>query len=97
MGLEGCQVVSRLSPVRAIEIHQKRIVSIEKDLAGMEDKTWIKAARGRAIKVISHLLKDLPPDNNYQVLFIRREMDEILEVARERELGNIPGSLAAAE
>ena len=49
-----------------------------KDLAGMDDKTWIKAARGRAIKVISHLLKDLPPDNNYQVLFIRREMDEIL-------------------
>ena len=49
-----------------------------KDLAAMDDKGWLKAARGKGIKVISHLLKDLPPDNNYKVLFIRREMGEIL-------------------
>ena len=49
-----------------------------KDLAKTKDKTWLRAARGKAIKVISHLLKDLPPDNNYRVIFIRREMSEIL-------------------
>ena len=49
-----------------------------KDLAAMDDKTWLRGARGRAIKVISHLLKELPADNNYRVLFIRRDMGEIL-------------------
>lgn len=49
-----------------------------KDLAAMDDKTWLRAARGQAIKVISHLLKELPADNNYRVLFIRRDMSEIL-------------------
>ena len=32
----------------------------------------------QAIKIISHLLKELPPDNNYKVLFIRRNLDEVL-------------------
>ena len=41
-------------------------------------KTWLRGARGKAIKVISHLLKALPEDNNYRVLFIRRDMSEIL-------------------
>jgi len=49
-----------------------------KDLGRMADKSWLKAARGQGIKVISHLLKNLPPDNNYQVLFIRRDMMEVL-------------------
>ena len=49
-----------------------------KDLARMDDKGWLRASRGKAIKVISHLLKELPADNNYQVLFIRRDMSEIL-------------------
>ena len=35
-----------------------------KDLAGTEDRGFLRAARGKAIKVISYLLKDLPPDNN---------------------------------
>ena len=49
-----------------------------KDLASMDDKGWLRAARGKGIKVISHLLKDLPAENNYKVVFIRREMDEVL-------------------
>ncbi len=49
-----------------------------KDLAQMQDKGWVKAARGRAIKVISQLLKELPARNNYRVLFMRRHLDEVL-------------------
>ena len=49
-----------------------------KDLAKELDKSWLLAARGKAIKVISYLLKDLPADHNYCVLFIRREMSEVL-------------------
>lgn len=49
-----------------------------KDLARMTDKSWLRDARGRGIKIISHLLKELPPENNYKVIFIRRNLDEVL-------------------
>ena len=49
-----------------------------KDLAQMNDKTWLREARGKGIKIISHLLRELPTDNNYKVLFIRRNLDEVL-------------------
>jgi hypothetical protein len=49
-----------------------------KDLAQEEDKSWLLGARGQAIKIISYLLKELPPDNNYKVLFMRRHLNEIL-------------------
>ncbi|MBI2839073.1 MAG: sulfotransferase domain-containing protein [Acidobacteria bacterium] len=49
-----------------------------KDLHKTEDKTWIRDARGKAIKVISYLLKDLPRDNFYKVVFMRRNLNEVL-------------------
>jgi hypothetical protein len=49
-----------------------------KDLAEDEDRSWLRGARGRAIKVISYLLKDLPESNNYRVLFMRRDLHEVL-------------------
>lgn len=49
-----------------------------KDLHQMDDKTWLRDARGKAIKIISWLLKELPPDNNYKVLFMRRHLEEVL-------------------
>jgi Sulfotransferase domain len=49
-----------------------------KDLANEADKSWIGAARGRAIKVISYLLKELPASYNYRVVFLRRDLQEVL-------------------
>ncbi len=49
-----------------------------KDLANQEDKSYISKSRGRAIKVISFLLKELPPTNFYKVVFLRRNLDEVL-------------------
>ncbi len=49
-----------------------------KDLARSADRSWLQGARGRAIKIISYLLKDLPAGNNYKVLFVRRDLQEIL-------------------
>ena len=49
-----------------------------KALGEMADKRWLRAARGRAIKVISYLLKDLPRDNDYKVVFLRRHLHEVL-------------------
>jgi hypothetical protein len=49
-----------------------------KALGQSTDKAWLRRARGRAVKVISYLLKDLPPDNNYKVIFLRRDLREVL-------------------
>ncbi len=49
-----------------------------KNLGQSPDKEWLRAARGRAVKVISYLLKDLPADNNYKVVFLRRDLREVL-------------------
>lgn len=54
-----------------------------KDLAKATDKSWLRASRGRAIKVISFLLKDLPPNLNYQVILMRRDLGEVLASQRK--------------
>ncbi|MCA9920856.1 MAG: sulfotransferase domain-containing protein [Anaerolineales bacterium] len=42
------------------------------------DVSWLVDAQGKAVKVISQLLKYLPVDYEYRVIFMRRNMDEIL-------------------
>ena len=49
-----------------------------KDLAEMEDTAWLKAARGQVIKVVSSLLNHLPANNSYKVVFMRRNLHEVL-------------------
>lgn len=49
-----------------------------KDLAEMQDKGWIRQARGKVIKVVSSLLQYLPHDNYYKVVFMRRNLREVL-------------------
>lgn len=49
-----------------------------KDLGHMEDRSWLRAARGKVIKVVSSLLQYLPDDNFYKVIFMRRNLHEVL-------------------
>ncbi len=42
------------------------------------DQLWLKDALGKAVKMISALLKHLPQDYSYKVIFMRRRMEEIL-------------------
>jgi hypothetical protein len=49
-----------------------------KDLEKEHDRSWVREARGKALKVISWLLKDLPDDNAYHIIFMRRDIDEVL-------------------
>lgn len=49
-----------------------------KALAETADKQWLRNARGKAIKIISYLLKELPRQNNYRVIFVRRDLREVL-------------------
>jgi len=43
-----------------------------------EDRGWLPDARGKVVKMVSMLLFDLPEDHHYKVVFMRRNMDEIL-------------------
>ena len=47
------------------------------------DTAWVPDARGKAVKVISALLKYLPTTEQYRVIFIRRNIDEILASQRK--------------
>jgi hypothetical protein len=51
-----------------------RVKDLEKDA----DKRWVREARGRALKVISFLLRHLPDENAYRVIYMRRHLDEVL-------------------
>ncbi len=49
-----------------------------KNLADMPDKSWLRDIRGRVIKVVSSLLQYLPAENRYKVIFMRRNLQEVL-------------------
>ncbi|MFO8052914.1 MAG: sulfotransferase domain-containing protein [Candidatus Omnitrophota bacterium] len=43
-----------------------------------DDQDWLKQAEGKAVKMISALLKHLPKGYRYKVIFMERKMEEIL-------------------
>jgi hypothetical protein len=43
-----------------------------------QDPSWVTEARGKVVKVISQLLQDLPENEEYRVVFMRRNLDEVL-------------------
>ena len=49
-----------------------------KELDKTSDKSWLKEYPGQVIKTISFLLQDLPLNLNYQVIFMRRNLEEVL-------------------
>ena len=42
------------------------------------NKTWIKDIGNKAVKIISHLLFHLPATYSYKIIFVQRDMDEII-------------------
>lgn len=48
-----------------------------------EDASWMGNASGHAVKAISMLLYDLPPGYAYRVVFMLRNLDEVLVSQRE--------------
>ena len=42
------------------------------------DTGWVQAARGKVVKVISYLLESLPAEVSYRVIFMQRDLDEVL-------------------
>jgi hypothetical protein len=55
-----------------------------KDLAAARGEApWLAGARGRAVKIIAFLLTWLPEHYNYQVIFMHRDLDEVLASQRQ--------------
>ena len=49
-----------------------------KELGSDRDKSWLRAARGKAVKVVSHLLQFLPADNRYRIILALRDLGEVV-------------------
>ncbi|MBI3169040.1 MAG: sulfotransferase domain-containing protein [Chloroflexi bacterium] len=47
------------------------------------DTTWVEEANGKVVKVISALLEHLPANYQYKIIFMEREMMEILASQRK--------------
>lgn len=50
----------------------------EKTLTLAKDSSWISMARGKAIKIVAQLLPQLPHDEHYQVIFMDRDLTEVI-------------------
>lgn len=47
------------------------------------DSSWVQNAGGKAVKLVYRLLYDLPRDYQYRVLFMRRNLNEVLASQRK--------------
>ncbi len=43
-----------------------------------EDVSWLPATRGKAFKMVSQLLYELPASESYRVIFMERDLDEMI-------------------
>ncbi|MCA1601952.1 MAG: sulfotransferase [Acidobacteria bacterium] len=53
-------------------------VELVKTLKQQSDKLWLGDARGKAVKVISALLDTLPQSYRYKVIFMNRNLAEVI-------------------
>ena len=53
-----------------------------KQLENGGDSAWVAGARGKCVKVISFLLRHLPAAEHYKIVFVRRNLQEVLASQR---------------
>lgn len=63
---------------KADEDNPKGYYEFEKTKQLDNDSSWIENACGKAVKVISMLLYQLPMNKKYKIIFMTRKMDEVL-------------------
>jgi hypothetical protein len=61
-----------------------------------QDASWLPEARGRVFKMISQLLYDLPASENYRIIFMQRDLDEVL-ASQEKMLARLDQTAAPRE
>jgi len=60
----------------------ERVKQIKKDVS------WLPEARGKAVKMVSQLLYELPASERYRIIFMERDMDEML-LSQEKMLARL--------
>jgi hypothetical protein len=60
------------------------------------DASWLPGVRGKAVKMVSQLLLDLPPTERYRVVFMERDLAEMLD-SQERMLRRLGRPAAPRE
>ena len=60
------------------------------------DASWLPGVRGKAVKMVSQLLLDLPPTERYRVVFMERDFAEMLD-SQERMLQRLGREAAPRE
>jgi len=71
----------------------KGYLEFDKVRALERDSSWMAEADGKAVKIISFLLTKLPSGFDYRVIFLRRDLEEVIrsqEIMLERR-GQPPG------
>ncbi len=68
---------------RADDDNPKGYYEFERVKRLKDDKTWLPEAVGKAVKIISFLLPELPPTHPCRVVFMRRAMPEVLASQRQ--------------
>ena len=63
---------------QADEDNPKGYYEFERVKQVAHDQAWLEDARGKVVKMVSALLKHLPPSYAYKVIFMRRKIEEIL-------------------
>ena len=61
-----------------------------------EDVSWLPATRGKAFKMVSQLLYELPPTEKYRVVFMERDLDEMIR-SQEKMLARLGKPAAPAD
>ncbi|MBY0458847.1 MAG: hypothetical protein K2V38_16030, partial [Gemmataceae bacterium] len=61
-----------------------------------DDAAWLPDARGKVVKMVSQLLYDLPPTETYRVVFMERDIDEVLD-SQEKMLSRLGREAAARD
>lgn len=51
-----------------------------------QNADWLKGVNGKTIKIISHLLPFLPPENEYKIIFMERDISEVM-MSQQKMLG----------
>ena len=49
-----------------------------KELDKGGDPSWLRGARGKALKIIAFLLRYLPQNLNYRLIFVQRDLHEVV-------------------
>lgn len=64
-----------------------------------QDSSWLEHAKGKAVKVVSRLLYDLPTSYRYRVVFMQRHLDEVLTSQQQmlQRRGRADGGAADAD